>query len=235
MFEYVNAKDVSGKPFTIISDPIQVFTSSFEYSKEQGYEADPGLPRKITAYLVDETKAPYETVITTDEETGEEKEVKNLVWYQEGVPIPLDYNFFNFPAEAVATMPDGTEKTYRRKWLDRRYRVDVVFEKPVKVKAWDKEAGKEVEKEITHAKVDIPTGLYANKLASALEMLREVKENPEIKLSDCAVTVKFDKTKPPTDMYSVKVIERKEAVNIEEEAEAFKKEKKMFEAPSTPF
>lgn len=241
MFQYINkTTKVSDVPFVILDKPIRVYTTNFAYSKEKASEQY-DLPRNINCYLVDESLAPYDKVKDVNGD-----EISNLVYFskesthkvvmngEEKEITPVDYNFFNYFAPVMIEDKNKKPVEYRRKWLDARMRTNVSFLTPCNTKLWDKEAKAEVDTLVTHAKLDIPTGTFKT-IEGHLETIQDAKEDDSITLADCEVTIKYDETKPPAEVYTTKVKPLKSKINIEEELENFKKQKPEFVPPATPF
>lgn len=247
MYEYLDAVDAAGSPFIILDKPIQVFQTSMEYRNDGVAEAN-GLPNMMTCYLVDEDKAPYEKVTDLDG-----NEINNLITFgiedkncrimlngEEKEATHLTYNFFNYPSAVAVEKEDGTEEKVRKKYLTRKYRANVFFPKAVNAKVWDKQSKSKQMKSVTHAKLDLPAGLYSKTIAEQLETVRDTLGQDMTKdpvFSEFAISFSYDAKAAPADKYSkVKVKQVKEEVDAVRQLEAFKREEREpFVPPSTPF
>lgn len=230
MYEYVESKDLPNKPFVVLEPPMRIFKSNFQYRKESGWEEASGLPEIFTCYLMDDSKDPTDMV-----ENEDGKLVSNLVRYDAGNPIHLDYQFFNFDSPVSREKDDGSVEEYRRKWLDGKMRMNVKFLEPTEIKLWDKGERAEVARKVTHAKLNMPYGV-AQTMLEQMQVARDATGNDELAAFDFQVALKYDSKKPPADKYKVKVTPLKAKLVVEEELEVFQKSNKPeFVPPESPY
>lgn len=243
MFDYLKGNQTAGNPFIILDKPVRMYESSYEFSQE---EVD-NLPRRFNAFLVDESKAPYDTVKDVNGQ-----EINNLICFsiedkncvvningEDQEATHLDYNYFNYPAPATVVKDDGSEEQVRQKWLSAKYRANVFFPKAIVAKVWDKEAKQEKPKNVTHAKVDFASGFFSKGLMDQLETVRETLEEDiavPAEYSSFLYSFEYDATASPADMYSKpKVKKNKDKVDAAKELEEFKAQRKEFVPPAAPF
>lgn len=247
MYEYLDATKVAGQPFVILDTPTQVFRTSMEY-RNDGISEEMNLPKMMTCYLVDESLAPYSKIKDLDG-----NEINNLITFQiegkncrvlingeETEATNLEYNFFNYPSPVTVKNIDGTESVVRKKYLDCKYRANVFFPKAINAKVWDKKDRAEKTKSITHAKLDLPRGLYSKAILDQLETVRETLGEDLSKAPDFPsflYSFEFDGSAAPPDKYrKVKVKKNKEKLDATKQLEAFiREEREPFVPPATPF
>lgn len=245
MFNYLNkAHQASGSPFVVLEEPIRVYKSNYAYFKEKAWEENSQLPQQMTCFLVNEELTPWEEVQDTSGNP-----MYNLVYFnpdganthkvmmngEEKEVVPVKWDYFNFPAEIQQAQEDGTTKAYKRKWLDGAYRMKVHFPTPIEAEVYDTDQKKEVKTQVSHARVDLPMGLYA-KVLDAFENLKEIKENPDLILQECEVSFEYDANASPADKYSqIRVKPLKKKVDVAKEVKEFEVQKKSFEPPASPF
>jgi len=236
MFNYLRASKIQDSPFIILDEPVIVFKTNYNWSKEADLKKLE-LPSSMTLYLADETKAPWDLI---KDDNG--NEIYNLIYYtEEGLSevnkkkvMPMDYNFFNYKAEVQIEQSDGTTKGYRRKWLDRKMRANVTFPLPCVTGIWDKETKTEVQKPVSHAKLDIPSGVYRD-IMDKFETVKEAKENPDMKIIEVEVSVNYDDKVPLAECYTTKVKPTKAKINLDKALEEFTFKKEEYVPPATPF
>ena len=229
MYEFADAKVISGVPFTILEDPIRIFRTNSNWWDEKGWETNDSFNKFMTFYLVDETKNPFDKV-----KTPEGKEVGNLVMMDGDEKKYADYNFFNYRSPVEVVREDGGVEQYRRKWLDAKMRANVKLSKPTALMIWDSEAKKKVKKVTEYVKLDIPMSAWG-KILDTLGTIRETKEDPALPISNIENTIVFDNTKAPAEMYSSKSKYSKEELEIEKELTNFKSRRAEFLPPENPF
>lgn len=246
MFDYLEAKQIGGQKFSLLTPGTRIFKPSFAYRNEKkNNSGSAALKDFFVAYLVDESLAPWDKV-----EDAKGVKIHNLYTFdfddknatiqlngEEREVTSIDYNYFNWPTKAAVSRADGGQDVHRQKWLDGGVRAQVVFNDPIEFAKWSKEKQAEEMATTQYAKVDFPVGVFGT-IMEKIEDYKTIKEAPDMALTDIQASFKYTKGAEPAKVYTaVKVEPQKIDYTVDDLAkieEEFKQRKPSFTPPSSP-